>query len=344
MQRCIELAQLGAGNVATNPLVGAVLVYEDKIIGEGFHEKYGEAHAEVNCMNSVAAENVAFIAKSILFVSLEPCTHFGKTPPCVDLILKHKIPHVVIGCSDSYEKVNGAGIKKLKAGGVKVDVGILEKECVKLNKHFFTFHTKKRPYFMLKWAQTNDGFIAAENGATIKISNDFTNKYIHKLRAELAAILVGKNTVQKDNPTLTTRLWKGKNPIRIIVDSNLELSNDLNVFNEEATTIIINKKMNETIGNIIFYKVAEGKTITQAIIACLNEQRINAVIIEGGATTIQYFIDANLWDEAIIITNKNVEIKTGIPSPKIKNGILLYSENIFADKIDFYKQNNNEFL
>ncbi len=344
MQRCIELAQQGAGNVAPNPLVGAVLVYEDKIIGEGFHAKYGQAHAEVNCVNSVGGENVAFISKSILYVSLEPCAHFGKTPPCVDLILKNNIPHVVIGCSDSFEKVNGAGIEKLMAAGVKVEVGILENECKTLNKQFFTFHTKKRPFIMLKWAQTNDGFIALENGATIKISNDFTDKYIHKLRAETAAILVGKNTVLKDNPSLTTRLWNGKNPTRIIIDTNLELQNNFNVFNHEATTIIINQKKNETIGNIIFYKVAEGKTITQAIITCLYEQKINAVIIEGGATTMQYFIDANLWDEAIIITNKNMEIKTGISSPKIKNQILLHSENIFTDRIDFYKQNNNEFL
>jgi diaminohydroxyphosphoribosylaminopyrimidine deaminase / 5-amino-6-(5-phosphoribosylamino)uracil reductase len=344
MQRCIELAQLGAGNVAPNPLVGAVLVYEDKIIGEGFHAKYGEAHAEVNCINSVVAENVAFISKSVLYVSLEPCAHFGKTPPCVDLILKHNIPHVVIGCADSFEKVNGAGIEKLKAAGVKVEVGILEKECVKLNKHFFTFHTKKRPYIMLKWAQTNDNFIAAEDGVPLKISNDFANKYVHKLRAETAAILVGKNTVQKDNPSLTTRLWKGKNPVRIIIDSNLEVKNNFNVFDDKAITIIINKKKNATIGNIIFYKIAEGATITEGIIACLYEQQLNAVIIEGGTKTIQYFIDANLWDEAMIITNKNMEIKTGISSPKIKNDILLYSENIFADKIDFYKQNNNEFL
>jgi diaminohydroxyphosphoribosylaminopyrimidine deaminase / 5-amino-6-(5-phosphoribosylamino)uracil reductase len=344
MQRCIELAQQGAGNVAPNPLVGAVLVYEDKIIGEGFHAKYGEAHAEVNCINSVGAENVAFISQSILYVSLEPCAHFGKTPPCVDLILKNNIPHVVIGSSDSFEKVNGIGIEKLKVAGLKVEVGILENECRTLNKHFFTFQEKKRPYIILKWAQTNDNFIAAKDGAPIKISNDFTNKYVHKLRAETGAILVGKNTVQKDNPSLTTRLWEGKNPIRIIVDSNLELQNNFNVFNDEATTIIINKKMDEIIGNIIFYKIAEGISITEGIIKCLHEQQINAVIIEGGATTIQYFIEANLWDEAIIITNKNLEIKTGISSPKIKNSILLYSENIFTDKIDFYKQKNNEFL
>jgi diaminohydroxyphosphoribosylaminopyrimidine deaminase / 5-amino-6-(5-phosphoribosylamino)uracil reductase len=344
MQRCIKLAQLGAGNVAPNPLVGAVLVYDGKIIGEGYHEKYGEAHAEVNCINSVAEENNELISKSILYVSLEPCAHFGKTPPCADFILKHKIPHVVIGCKDSFEKVNGSGIEKLIAAGVKVQLGVLEKECRVYNKIFFTFQEKKRPYIILKWAQTNDGFIAAKNGMPIKISNDFTNKYVHKLRAETAAILVGKSTAQKDNPSLTTRFWKGKNPVRIIIDSNVELKNDLNVFSDEVTTIIINKKKHETIGNIIFYRVAEAKTITEGIIECLNEQQLNAVIIEGGTKTLQHFININLWDEAIVITNTAMSLKTGISPPILKEAILLNSENIFTDRIDFYKQTNNEFL
>lgn len=344
MQRCIELAQLGAGNVAPNPLVGAVLVYEEKIIGEGYHEKYGEAHAEVNCINSVAEENIGLISKSILYVSLEPCSHFGKTPPCVDLILKYKIPYVIIACRDSFEKVNGTGIEKLKVQGVKVELGILENECITLNKIFFTFQEKKRPYIILKWAQTRDAFIASEDGTPIKISNNFTNKYVHKLRAETPAILVGKNTVLTDNPSLTIRLWEGKNPIRIIIDSDLELKNDVNVFNDEATTIVINKKINETVGNIIFYKVAEDTTIQDGIIEFLYEQQINAVIIEGGATTIQHFIDANLWDEAIVITNTAMAIKTGISSPILKGSILLHTKNVFTDRIDFHKQNDNEFL
>jgi diaminohydroxyphosphoribosylaminopyrimidine deaminase / 5-amino-6-(5-phosphoribosylamino)uracil reductase len=344
MQRCIALAQLGAGSVAPNPLVGAVLVYKDKIIGEGYHQKYGQAHAEVNCINSVAEENVSFISKSILYVSLEPCSHFGKTPPCVDLILKQNIPHVVIGCSDSFEKVNGLGIQKLIAAGVKVEVGIVEKECRALNKHFFTFQEKKRPYIVLKWAQTNYGFIAAENSTAIKISNAFTNKFVHKLRSEIPAILVGKNTVKKDNPSLTTRLWKGKNPVRIIIDTNLKLENDCKVFNDEATTIIINKQKNENIGNVIFYKIAEESSVVEGIISCLYEKQLNAVIIEGGTKTLQHFIETNLWDEAIVITNTTLKIKTGISSPKLKDEILLQTENIFTDKIDFYKQSHNEFL
>ncbi len=344
MQRCIALAQLGAGNVAPNPLVGAMLVYEGKIIGEGYHERFGEAHAEVNCMNSVVEENISLIAKSTLYVSLEPCAHFGKTPPCVDLILQNRIPHLVIGCRDSFEKVNGKGIEKLIAAGVQVELGILEKECRLLNKIFFTFQEKKRPYIILKWAQTSDGFIASEAGRPVKISNDFTNKYVHKLRAETAAILVGKTTTQQDNPSLTTRLWQGNNPVRIIVDTNLELNNDLNVFDDVATTIVINCKKNETIGNIIFYKVTEGTPIVQGIVACLYQYKLNAVIIEGGATSIQYFVDENLWDEALVITNKTMAIKTGIYSPILKGETILHTENIFTDRIDFFKQNNNEFL
>jgi diaminohydroxyphosphoribosylaminopyrimidine deaminase / 5-amino-6-(5-phosphoribosylamino)uracil reductase len=344
MHRCLTLAQLGAGNVAPNPLVGAVLVYEDTIIGEGYHQQFGEAHAEVNCINSVKEKHRNLIDKSTLYVSLEPCAHYGKTPPCVDLILQYKIPHVVIGCSDSFEKVNGAGIQKLLAAGVKVEQSILEKESRNINKHFFTFQEKKRPYIILKWAQTNDGFIAAEDSSPIKISNEYTNKIVHKLRSEYATILVGKNTVHHDNPFLTTRLWIGKNPVRVIIDETLMLESNFNVFNEEATTIIINRKKNETLGSNIFYKVDEQTSIVEGVLKCLNEQQLTSIIIEGGTKTIQYFVEASLWDEAIIITNESLALKTGISSPTLQNEILLHTATIFNDSIAFYKQNDNEFL
>jgi diaminohydroxyphosphoribosylaminopyrimidine deaminase / 5-amino-6-(5-phosphoribosylamino)uracil reductase len=344
MQRCLVLAELGAGIVAPNPLVGAVLVYEDTIIGEGYHQQFGEAHAEVNCINSVKEKHKNLIDKSTLYVSLEPCAHYGKTPPCVDLILQYKIPHVIIGCSDSFEKVNGESIKKLLAAGVKVEQGILEKECRGINKHFFTFHEKKRPYIILKWAQTRDGFIVNENNSPIKISNDYTNKIVHKLRSEHAAILVGKNTIKHDNPFLTTRLWTGKNPVRILIDEKLSLKNNFNVFNEEASTIIINRKKNEKTGNHFFYKVEESMSIVSGVINCLNSMQFTSAIIEGGAKTIQYFVEANLWDEAIVITNEVLVLKTGISSPTLQNEILLHTETIFNDSIAFYKQNDNEFL
>ena len=344
MQRCLTLAQLGAGYVAPNPLVGAVLVYEDTIIGEGYHQQYGKAHAEVNCVNSVAEINKNLIKKSTLYVSLEPCAHYGKTPPCVDLILENKIPHIVIGCSDSFEKVNGASIQKLIAAEINVEIGILEKECRHINKHFFTLNEKKRPYIILKWAQTNDGFIAAENGNPIRISNDYTNKIVHKLRAETASILVGKNTVEKDKPSLTTRLWRGKNPVRIVIDQYLTLNNNATIFNDEAITIVINRKKNETIGSNKFYKVEESITIVEGVIKYLHEQQLNSIVIEGGAKTMQYFINENLWDEAIVITNTSMNIKTGISSPTLQSELFLHSQNILNDRIASYKHNDNEFL
>jgi diaminohydroxyphosphoribosylaminopyrimidine deaminase / 5-amino-6-(5-phosphoribosylamino)uracil reductase len=344
MQRCIALAQLGAGNVAPNPMVGAVLVYEHKIIGEGYHQKYGEAHAEVNCINAVSEEHKKDIEKSTLYVSLEPCAHHGKTPPCVDLILRYKIKHVVIGCRDSFKKVNSTGISILENAGVKVELTLLQHECRNLNKYFFTYHEKKRPYIILKWAQTNNGFIAEQNGKPIQISNDYTNKYVHKLRSEVSAILVGKNTVLNDNPALTTRLWQGKNPVRFVLDGSLELDNSFKIFNNEAQTICINNLKNKVQGSNIFIKKEESETIIEKLISYCNLHNLNSIIIEGGAKTIQYFIDAKQWDEAIVITNTAMQNNSGISSPKLQNELFLYSEIILNDCIAFFKQNQNEFL
>jgi diaminohydroxyphosphoribosylaminopyrimidine deaminase / 5-amino-6-(5-phosphoribosylamino)uracil reductase len=344
MQRCLALAQLGAGHVAPNPLVGAVLVYDGKIIGEGYHQHYGEAHAEVNCLKSVAAENFAFIEKAILYVSLEPCSHVGKTPPCVDLILNHNIPHVVIGCQDSFEKVAGTGIQKLQAAGVLVELGILENDCRTINKRFFTFHEKKRPYIILKWAQTNYGYIANETGLPLAISNAYTNKLVHKWRATEPAILVGTKTVLADNPTLTTRNWVGNNPTRIIIDEQLAINKNANIYNAAAPTIIINRIKQAVDGNLIFYKMAAQETMVKAVVNCLYTQQLNAVIIEGGTKTLQQFIDENLWDEARIITNTAMNSREGVAAPKLKNEIKIHTENIFDDRIDFYKQQYNEFL
>ncbi len=344
MHRCIQLALLGKGTVAPNPLVGAVLVYDGNIIGEGYHAKYGEAHAEVNCLNSVLEQNKLLIAKSTLYVSLEPCTHFGKTPPCANLIIERKIPHVVIGCSDSFSKVNGRGIAALKNAGIHVEMGILENDCRNLNSRFFTFFETKRPYIILKWAQSNDGFIAKENGEPYSISNQFTNMLVHKWRAEEASILVGTNTVSTDNPYLTTRNWKGENPVRVVLDANLRLSKLSNIFDSSATTIIINRLKNEKIGNIIYYKVSESQNVVGAILACLYEKQINSVIIEGGSKTLQNFIDANYWNEARVITNEGLTISNGIKAPILKNATLNNTEYIITDRIDFYKNKYNEFL
>jgi diaminohydroxyphosphoribosylaminopyrimidine deaminase/5-amino-6-(5-phosphoribosylamino)uracil reductase len=338
MERCIQLAQQGAGNVAPNPMVGAVLVYENKIIGEGYHQKYGEAHAEVNCVNSVKEKDKQLIEKSTLYVSLEPCAHFGKTPPCTNLIITHKIKKVVIGCTDIYKEVSGRGIQKLKDAGVEVILGVLEKECIDLNKRFFTFHQKRRPYLVLKWAQSANGKMGSSDGERILISNDYTNRLVHKWRSEEAAILVGTVTALKDNPLLTTRWWPGKNPTRVVIDKELKLPDTLNLFNDEADTIIFNLYKNEERNNRIFIKFEEGNFL-QSSLNSLFEMNIQSVLVEGGAKTLQSFIDAGLWDEARIIMNEELGIKNGVASPELKNFSLEKQERYFNNLVSYYKKN-----
>jgi diaminohydroxyphosphoribosylaminopyrimidine deaminase/5-amino-6-(5-phosphoribosylamino)uracil reductase len=344
MQRCIELASLGAGYVAPNPMVGAVLVYKNRIIGEGYHQKYGEPHAEVNCINGVKECYKQFICKSVLYVSLEPCSHTGRTPPCVDLIIKNNIPNVVIGCQDPFEKVNGTGIAKLIAAGIKVEVDVLKKECIELNKRFFCFHTKNRPYIILKWAESGDGFIGGKNSQQIKISNSFSDMLVHKYRSQEAAILVGTKTALIDNPTLTNRNWRGNNPVRIVLDSDLKLGQNLNVFNSAAPTIIINRKKNELNKNIRFYKVEDSDSLVTGIMRCLFEQQLDSVIIEGGAKTIQSFIDASLWDEALIIRNSCLTLREGVQSPHLTNQKEQSFIFLLDDRISFLKNITNESL
>jgi diaminohydroxyphosphoribosylaminopyrimidine deaminase/5-amino-6-(5-phosphoribosylamino)uracil reductase len=336
MSRCLQLAQLGAGNVAPNPMVGAVLVYNDLIIGEGFHQKYGEAHAEVNCIYSVGDESKPLIEKSTLYVSLEPCSHFGKTPPCSDLIIQQKIKKVVIGCRDIYEEVNGKGIERLRNAGIEVVTGILEKESKDLNKRFFTFHQKKRPYIILKWAQSVNAKIGSESERVL-ISNQYSNRLVHKWRSEEAAILVGKNTALKDDPALTTRLWKGNNPVRIVIDPKLELPSSLRIFNEEARTFVFNLLKNSSAENIEHIRLNKKKFLEE-MLSSLYEKDIQSVIVEGGAKMLQSFIDHNLWDEARVITNLEMIIGEGIQAPEVKNFNFLHEEKYFADMISYFNQ------
>ncbi len=338
MFRCIQLAKLGAGNVAPNPMVGAVLVYNEKIIGEGYHKKYGEAHAEVNCIRNVSDENKILIEKSTMYVSLEPCSHFGKTPACSNLIIQQKIKNVVIGCRDIYEKVDGKGIEKLHDAGVGVITGVLEKECKDLNKRFFTFHQKKRPYIILKWAQSFNAKIGSENQERIFISNEYSNRLVHKWRSEEAGILVGKNTATKDDPELTTRLWKGNNPARILIDPQLRVSNSSQLFNPEAKTITYNfikNSLNETIECI---KLPRENFLKEMLLSLYNKN-IQSVLIEGGAKTLQSFIDNDIWDEARLITNTEMVIENGINSPEMKNFIKARQEKYFSDTIDYFYRN-----
>lgn len=335
MLRCLQLAKLGAGKVAPNPMVGAVLVYKDKIIGEGYHQKYGEAHAEVNCINAVNEADRGLIEKSTLYVSLEPCSHFGKTPPCSDLIIQNKIPKVVIGCQDIYKEVYGKGILKLQNAGVEVITGILEKECIELNKRFFTFHQKFRPYIILKWAQSLDGIIG-NKGQRMLISNDYSNRLVHKWRSEEAGILIGTNTTLHDNPFLTVRLWEGKNPVRIVIDKKLVLPTSLHIFNEEAKTIVYNASKNSIEENLVFIKF-ENENFIDEIVQSLFEMNIQSVMIEGGAKTLQSFINSGLWDEARVVTNETVTANHGISAPAMQNFSLIKQERYLSDLISYYQ-------
>ena len=306
IKRCIELAKNGLGTTYPNPLVGSVIVYNDEIIGEGWHRKSGEPHAEVNAINSV--KDKSLLSKATIYVSLEPCSHFGKTPPCCDLIIVNKIPNVVIGTIDPFAKVAGTGIKKLIENGKNVTVGILEDECNELNKRFFTFHTKKRPYIILKWAESSDGFIAPLHKETQKpvwITNEYSRQLVHKWRSEEQAILVGTNTVIDDNPSLTTRDWKGNNPIRIVLDQNNRISKESHIFDNQAKTLLISK---DTINF--------DNNIALEISNFLFNEGIQSLIIEGGRQTLQTFIDASIWDEARVFKSE-ISLKEGIKAPII---------------------------
>ena len=318
IQRCIDLALLGAGTVAPNPMVGAVLVYDNRIIGEGYHRQYGQAHAEVNCINSVKEDDQALIPQATLYVSLEPCAHFGKTPPCSDLIIKNGIGKVFIGCRDPFTEVNGKGIEKLQKAGIAVVTGILENSCRKLNRRFFTFHTKKRPWIVLKWAQTGDGKMAGAGNERLLISNEITNRLVHQWRSEEAAILIGTNTALKDNPSLNNRLFNGPSPVRLLLDLSLRLPATLQLFDRKHKTIVLNFLKDGGNDNLFFYKLNERNNIPQQVSKACYELNLQSILIEGGAQLLQSFIDQDLWDEARIITNEQLLIGDGLAAPSLK--------------------------
>jgi diaminohydroxyphosphoribosylaminopyrimidine deaminase/5-amino-6-(5-phosphoribosylamino)uracil reductase len=318
--RCIELAKNGFGTTYPNPMVGSVIVYNGQIIGEGWHQKAGEPHAEVNAIRSV--KNLSLLNKATIYVSLEPCSHFGKTPPCCDLIIKNKIPNVVIGTVDSNIKVAGNGIKRLKEAGANVIVGVLEKKCYELNQRFFTFHEKKRPYIILKWAETQDGFIAPltkKEQKPVWITNSYSRQLVHKWRTEEQAILVGTQTVIDDNPKLNARDWEGNNPIRVVIDQNNRIPETAHVLDNQVKTILFSKNKNTVSSeNTIFEVIDFQENIAQQIVERLYQHQIQSVIIEGGAQIIQTFIDANLWDEARVFIGNN-KFVNGIKAPVLNN-------------------------
>lgn len=322
MVRCLELAKQGTGNVAPNPMVGCVIEHQKQIIAVGYHEKYGEAHAEVNAINSVIDKSL--LRESTLYVNLEPCAHTGKTPPCADLIIEHKIPNVVIGCIDSYSEVAGKGVEKLKAAGVNVTVGILEGKAKDLNKRFFTFHNKKRPYIILKWAETKDGFIDIDRSLDSTkddkildnwITSPFSKKLVHQWRSEEQAIMIGTNTALNDNPKLTVREVDGKDPLRVVLDLNLRLPQHLHIFDGSTPTLVFNFIKSEQNDNLEFVKIDKAQDLIPQVLTELYNRNILSVIIEGGAQLLQTFIDQDLWDEAkVFIGNK--KFKSGLKAPK----------------------------
>lgn len=311
MHRALHLAALGRGNVSPNPLVGCVIVYNDKIVSEGWHQRYGGPHAEVNAINALGDKSI--LSESTVYVTLEPCSHFGKTPPCADLLIEHKIKKLVIANLDSNPLVSGNGVKKLREAGIEVVTGILAREGRELNRRFFTFMELNRPYIILKWAQTSDGFIAQENYESKWISNEMSRQVVHKWRAEEDAILVGTRTAAHDNPSLTVRAWSGRNPVRIVLDRFLKLNEKLSVFDRTQKTICYNVIKHEEFENLSLIRVDEAGFI-ENVVADLWHRKIQSVIVEGGATTLNFFLQSRLWDECRVFKSHRVFNK-GIAAP-----------------------------
>lgn len=334
MSRCIQLALKGKGQISPNPMVGAVVVYDNKIIGEGYHREYGKAHAEVNAINSV--KDKRRLKESTLYVSLEPCAHYGKTPPCAQLIIDVGIPKVVIGCRDPFHKVAGNGIKMLEEARIEISLGVLEKECLELNKEFNTAQEKSRPYIYIKWAQSEDGFIDKDrdnqNQVPTSISNDFTKTLVHQLRSQVDAIMIGTNTAIADNPSLTTRLWHGHNPLRVILDRTQRIPTNYTLFRDNIPTIIFteNKVQNPKVNNIEYTSISFNENPIEIILNLLKNKGINSILIEGGAQLLTTIINHNLWDEAFIEVNK-ARFKSGIAAPHV-TGNLIKAENWYDSK------------
>ena len=345
MKRCLELAAMGNGQVSPNPMVGCVIVKDGKIIGEGYHQHYGQSHAEVNAVNSVI-KAYGDLAPSLLkgataYVSLEPCAHFGKTPPCADLLVHHQLAKVVIGNKDPFADVDGKGIAKLKTAGIEVITGVLEDECYQLNRRFFTRIKKQRPYIILKWARTANGYFAPKNTLQQWISGPLAKVLVHKWRSEEDAILIGKQTAIADNPQLSAREWPGSSPIRLLIDRNLEVPADAEIFNSVAKTVIFNEQKTDVINNIHYIQMEDMQYyLPQKIAFQLYLMDIQSVIIESGANILNQFITAGLWDEARVFSSAS-SWDTGIHSPLI-NGKITSVNQLGHDQLTIYETYTNK--
>ena len=347
MSRCIQIARGGMLGAAPNPMVGAVVVCDGRIIGEGYHVRCGEGHAEVNAIASV--KDKALLSRSTIYVSLEPCSHYGKTPPCADLIISHHIPRVVVGCQDPFAKVSGRGIQKLRDAGIEVTVGVLEEECRKLNKSFMTFHTQKRPFITLKWAQSADGMVdkVRTDGSPVVLSTPLTQMLVHKRRAEHKAILVGARTALLDNPSLTVRAWSGPSPLRIVMDRTLSLPRSLKVFDKSVPTWVLCDKSNvaipESSDNLRYVALDFGRDILEQLFQEMYSANVPSLLVEGGPATLQRFIEIGAWDEAYVEHSEKV-VGDGVVAPTIAEECLKSVDRQFGVSIYHYCNPLNPYI
>lgn len=340
IKRCLELAKFGLREAQPNPSVGCVIVHGDRIIGEGYTSAYGGPHAEVNAIRSV--KDRSLLKTATLYVSLEPCTHFGKTPPCTDLILTSEIKNIVIGCTDPFIEVAGRGIEKLENHGCQVITGVLEQQCIESHRRFFTNQQEKRPYIILKWAQSLDGFIDIDRTIETKqhaqpnwITGLHSRQLVHKWRSNEAAILVGTTTVLNDNPKLTVRDWYGPDPVRVVLDQKLRIPETYSIYDGSIKTIILTAQQKSSVNNVIYEQIDFSSELANQICEVMNQHHLTSLIIEGGRQTLQTFIDANLWDEARIFTG-SVEFNKGVSAPKL-NGKLVVERSVALDKLKIVK-------
>lgn len=333
MRRALELAMLGHGHVSPNPLVGCVIVHDGMIVGEGWHKQYGGPHAEVNAIDSIADKSV--LSECTVYVTLEPCSHYGKTPPCADLLIQHRVRKVVVANIDSNPLVGGTGLGKLRKAGIEVISGVLDAQGRELNKRFFTFMEKQRPHIILKWAQTADGFIARKNFDSKWVTNEYSRQLVHRWRTEEDAFLVGSRTAQYDDPRLNVRDWSGRNPIRILIDRFLRVSDKHHLFDGGQKTIVYNVLKHEESRNLCLIRIDENNFLSN-LIKDLFKQKIQSVVVEGGAETLQAFINARLWDEARIFISPQT-FSGGVSAPTFQ-GIRTAEERIESDVLTFYKR------
>lgn len=342
MRRCLQLAEMGKGNVSPNPMVGAVLVHNGRVIGEGWHREYGKAHAEVNCIDSVADADKHLIPESTMYVSLEPCAHHGKTPPCADRLVKERVKEVVVCNPDPFEKVGGRGMQILHDNNITTTTGILNKEGRWLNRRFFCVQENKRPYIILKWAQSANGIFAPYGNRRYQISNAYSSSIVHKWRTEEDAIMVGTNTALADDPQLTARLWEGKNPLRIVIDRSLILPNNLKLFNKETDTWVVNDMKVEYGDNLQYVKLEFDEHLLENILQRLYDVKVQSLIVEGGAKLLNTFIAKGLWDEARVITGDKV-IEHGIAAPVLSNSVAAFEAALAEDTLQVYVNSDSKY-